>query len=261
MLERGSAEQWGPMPFDFIIAMEQATVAVGQLPGVMPLVAATGFLVSDPLPDGTPRVVLVTARHVLTQMQGQLRLGLHLRNADGTWRKDWTTEPVGDGDHPLWARHPVYDVAVLPVQVPPEVAQAAIPIGWLADADAFERDQIQPGDQMNVLGFADGLASDERGFAILRSGHLASYPVTPATQGTFLLDYSVEAGNSGAPVFRAHQEAERRASSETGPAPDEFVAGLLAQQIITEGRPIDLGLAVHAAYIRDTLKLLDAAPP
>ncbi|MDB5459133.1 MAG: hypothetical protein JWO72_874 [Caulobacteraceae bacterium] len=251
------------MPFDFIIALEQATVAVGQVPGGGPATAATGFLVNDPLPDGTPRIVLVTARHVLTRIAGpQLQIGLHLHNPDGTWRKEWWIESISDGDRPLWARHPVYDVAVLPVQTPPEVAAQAIPIAWLADENTFERDQIAPGDQMNVLGFADGLASDERGFAILRSGHLSSYPLTPATQGTFLIDYAVVTGNSGAPVFRAHQEEARRAqpAGSDGPAPDEFIAGMLAQQIIAEGRSINLGLAVHAVYIRQTLKLLDAPP-
>ena len=248
------------MPFDFIIAMEQATVAIGQAPGAGPPTAATGFLVSDPLPDGTPRVVLITARHVLTQIAGpQLRIALHLHNPDGTWGKAWTIEPTSDGERPLWVRHPVYDVAALPIQAPDEVLRQAIPIAWLADGDTFDINRIAPGDQMNVLGFADGLASDERGFAILRSGHVASFPLTPATQGTFLLDYSVVSGNSGAPVFRARQEEARRAaaSDQDGPAAGEFVAGLLAQQIVAEGRSIDLGLAVHAVYIRETLRLLD----
>jgi hypothetical protein len=252
------------MPFDFIFAMEQATVAVGQAPGGGPPTAATGFLVSDPLPDGTPRVVLITARHVLTQIAGpELRIALHLHNPDGTWGKTWTIEPTRDSERSLWVQHPIYDVAALPVQVPDEAARQAIPMAWLADAYTFESNRIAPGDQMNVLGFANGLASDERGFAILRSGHVASFPLTPATQGTFLLDYSVVAGNSGAPVFRAHQEDGRRNAlpGQDGPAPDEFIAGLLAQQILAEGRPIDLGLAVHAIYIREVLALLDAPAP
>jgi S1-C subfamily serine protease len=253
------------MPFDFTTAMIQATVQVEQIPGggsSGPVIVGTGLLVSDPLPDGTPRIVLVTARHVIERIGGlQLQIGLHLHNPDGAWRRDWQVEATSDGDRPLWARHPAYDVAVLPVQVPPEAAAAAIPVSWFADADTFAAQGLIPGDAMEVLGYPEGLASDPRGFAILRVGHLASYPLTPVTEATFLVDFPVFSGNSGGPVFVSRRTSRGpEAVGAQGPQPDEYIAGLVAQQIVPGGQSISLGLVVHALYVRQTLQLLDVPP-
>ena len=246
------------MPFDFTTAMIQATVAVAGAPGG-PAVVGTGILVSDPAPDGTPRVVLVTARHVIQNIGGAaVQIGLHLKNADGTWRKEWRAEPSADGERLLWARHPTYDVAVLPVTVPPEVAAAAIPVSWFADGDTFARQDVQPGDTVEALGYPAGYASDGRGFPILRVGHIASYPLTPAADGTFLVDVPVISGNSGGPVFTRRRTGRGPAlAGALGPQPDEFVAGIVAQQIVPGGQSINLGLVVHALYVRQTLQLLD----
>jgi S1-C subfamily serine protease len=251
------------MPFDFTTAMLQATVQVEQIPAGAPVVVGTGLLVSDPMPDGTPRIVLVTARHVIEKIGGvQLQIGLHLQNPDGVWQREWRVEPTVDGDRRLWASHPVYDVAVLPVQVPPEVAAAAIPVSWFADADTFDRQQTQPSDPMEVLGYPEGLASDLRGFAILRVGHLASYPLMPTTEGTFLLDVPVFSGNSGGPVFVSRRiDKAPPLEGALGPQPDEYIAGVVAQQIVPGGQPIGLALVVHALYVRQTLQRLDAPAP
>jgi S1-C subfamily serine protease len=251
------------MPFDFTTAIIQATVPVASAPGG-PGTVGTGILVSDPAPDGTPRVVLVTARHVIQNIPGgQVQMGLHLKDPAGAWRKDWSwrAEPTADGERALWVRHPVYDVAVLPVSVPPEVAQAAIPISWFADADTFVRQDVEPGDPLEVLGYPLGYASDGRGFAILRVGRLASYPLTPESEGTFLVDFPVVSGNSGGPVFTSRRIGRRPALvGAEGPQPDEFIAGIVAQQIVPGGQSINLGLVVHALYVRQTLQLLDQPP-
>jgi hypothetical protein len=254
------------MPFDFTTAMIQATVPVASAPGG-PAITGTGVLVSDPAPDGTPRVVLVTARHVLQNILqntggSQVQVGLHLKAADGAWRLAWQGEPAAEEGRPLWTAHPAYDVAVLPVTVPPEVAAAAIPASWFADGGAFAREDVEPGDALEVLGYPAGYAADGRGFAILRVGRLASYPITPDTEGTFLVDFPVVAGNSGGPVFTSRRIGRRPALvGAQGPQPDEFVAGIVAQQIVPGGQSINLGLAVHALYVRQTLQLLDQRQP
>jgi S1-C subfamily serine protease len=249
------------MPFDFTTAMIQATSPVASAPGG-PALTGTGVLVSDPAPDGAPRVVLVTARHVLQNMpDGQVYLGLHLRNPDGSWRLEWRAEPSADQGRPLWTQHPAYDVAVLPVTVPPEAAEAAIPVSWFADADTFTREDVEAGDAVEVLGYPAGYAADGRGFPVLRLGHMASYPLTPRSEGTFLVDFPVVSGNSGGPVFTSRRVGKRPALvGAEGPQPDEFVAGIIAQQITPGGQPIALGLAVHALYVRQTLQLLDEPP-
>jgi S1-C subfamily serine protease len=255
------------MSFDFTTAVIQATVPVAGAAGGA-TTAGTGLLVSAPLPDGTPRVVLVTARHVIqnilqTSGAGQVQIALHLKNPDGSWRKEWRAEPTADGDRTLWVQNPAYDVAALVVSVPPEAAAAAIPISWFADQDTFARQDMEPGDALEVLGYPAGYASDPRGFAILRVGHLASYPLTPQSEGTFLVDFPVVSGNSGGPVFTSRRVDRRPAVvGAEGPQPDEFIAGIVTQQIVPNGQSIGLGLAVHALYVRQTLQLLDppAAP-
>jgi hypothetical protein len=249
------------MPFDFTTAMIQATSPVASAPGG-PALTGTGVLVSDPAPDGTPRVVLVTARHVLANISGgQVWLGLHLKTPDGGWRLEWRAEPSAADGRPLWVQHPAYDVAVLPVSVPPEAAQNAIPVTWFADADTLARQDVEVGDPVEVLGYPQGYAADNRGFPILRLGHVASYPLTPATEGTFLIDFPVVSGNSGGPVFLSRRIGKRPPLvGAQGPQPDEFIAGLVAQQIVPGGQSINLGLAVHALYIRQTLQMLDQPP-
>jgi S1-C subfamily serine protease len=246
------------MPFDFTTAMIQATSPVSSAPGG-PAVTGTGVLVSDPAPDGTPRVVLVTARHVLANIPGgQVWVGLHLKNPDGSWRLEWRAEPSSDQGRPLWTQHPTYDVAVLPVAVPPEAAEAAIPASWFADGDTLAREDVEAGDPVEVLGYPAGYAGDSRGFPILRLGHLASYPLTPASEATFLVDFPVVSGNSGGPVFTSRRIGKRPVLvGAEGPQPDEFIAGIVAQQIVPGGKSIELGLAVHSLYVRQTLELLD----
>jgi len=192
----------------------------------------------------------------------QVQIGLHLKNPGGSWRKEWRAEPTSDGDRLLWTRHPAYDVAVLPVAVPPEVAATAIPAAWFAAEDTFAQQDLQPGDALEVLGYPAGYASDGRGFAILRVGHLASYPLTPETEGTFLVDFRVVSGNSGGPVFTSRRtDGHPPVVGAQGPQPDEFIAGIVAQQIVPGGQSIDLGLVVHSLYVRQTLQLLDQAAP
>ena len=242
---------------DLTFAMEQATVLVAEPAGPGLRLNATGFLVSDPMPDGAPRVVLVTAQHVLDRIpEDSVRLGLHTHEADGSWALSRQLMPLRSGGRPLWTRHPTRDIAVLTVQVPPEVARQAIPLAWLADADAFARYGIGPGDEMTVLGFPETLGSTPLMFPILRVGRVASYPLGPlSVEPAFLLDAAVTSGNSGGPVFLARP----RISVPDGP-PEPIVAGVLTQQILPNGEHIGLGMVTYAAFVREALQLLDAPP-
>ena len=58
------------MPVDLSMALINATVQIEQPQGDGTRTVGTGFLVSAPEADGRPRVVLVTANHVLTRMPG-----------------------------------------------------------------------------------------------------------------------------------------------------------------------------------------------
>jgi S1-C subfamily serine protease len=246
------------------VELIQATVQVEQPLGNGMRTVGTGFLISDPTPDGKPRTVLVTANHVFRDMPGPLAtVGFRFENPDGTWRYAPTPLKIRDGDKELWTHHPNRDVAVIAIDAPPAFAKAAIPESWLAGDDTFSKYQVAPGDEMLALGFPEGLSANSAGFPILRSGKVASFPVGPSSAfPTFLLDFSVFPGNSGGPVY-VDESARAATPAPDGAAPG-FVAGMLTQQVELNSRNLSIGIVTDAVFVRETLALLDnpaAAPP
>ena len=250
---------------DLSVELMHATVQLEQPLGNGTRTVGTGFLISETAPDGRPRTVLVTANHVFQQMPGQVaRIGYRIANADGSW--SYSPQPLrirDAGGRELWTHHPARDVAAITIAAPPEFAKAAIPEDYLATDETFTKYQVEAGDELMALGFPRGLAANQAGFPILRSGRIASYPVAPAKIfPTFLLDFSVFPGNSGGPVFM-HNEARRTPSDPAQTPQDaEFIAGLLTQQVELNNERLEIGIVTHAKYIRETIDLLDnpAAP-
>ena len=250
------------MAIDLAVDLMHATVQLEQPLGDGTRTVGTGFLISDPGPDGKPRTVLITANHVLSGMPGgTARIGYRIENPDGSWSYSPKQLQIRDGaGHELWTHHPSRDVAAIVITAPPEFAKAAIPVGYLASDDTFVNNKVEAGDEMMALGFPRGLAANQAGFPILRSGRVASYPVAPAKIfPTFLLDFAVFPGNSGGPVFMTDQDRRRSASSAAEP---EFIAGLLTQQVELNNERLEIGIVTHAKFIRETLGRLDdpAAP-
>ena len=245
------------MAVDLSMDLMKATVQLEQPLGAGSRTVGTGFLISAPKPDGTPRVVLVTAGHVFDRMPAvQARIGYRSMTPDNVWRYDPQALKIRDaGDQPLWTKHPTRDVAVMEVKAPPEFAKAAIPLAWLANDKTFVEYAVGPGDELMALGFPRGLAANPAGFPILRAGRVASYPLAPsASNPTFLLDFAVYPGNSGGPVYMA-ESARRRAGAGAGDA--QFIAGLLTQQVELGGERLSIGIVTHARFIREAIELLD----
>jgi hypothetical protein len=255
------------------VELIQATVQVEQPLGDGTRTVGTGFLISDPTPDGAPRTILVTANHVLQGMPGATaQIGFRVQHPDGSW--SYAPAPLKIRDpqgHALWTHHPSRDVAAIAITAPAEFAKAAIPENYLAGDETFTRYQVGAGDMMMALGFPRGLSANPAGFPILRSGRVASYPVAPAKAfPTFLLDFAVFPGNSGGPVFMAQEaQGDQGAPSatsaatpaSTGPQPaskdHEFIAGLLTQQVELNSERLEIGIVTHAKFIRETLDLVD----
>lgn len=245
------------MVVNLSVQLIQATVQVEQPLGDGMRTVGTGFLISDPTPDGRPRTVLVTANHLFAKMPGPIAtIGFRVENADGSWRYDPEPLRIRDGARELWTHHPDRDVAAIAIQAPPQFARAALPENWLATDTTFAKYSVGPGDEMLALGFPEGLSANTAGFPILRSGRVASFPLEPSTAfPTFLLDFAVFPGNSGGPVYMA---------GAAGSGDGQFIAGMLTQQVELDSKNLSIGIVTDAKFIRQTLALLDhprALPP
>ncbi|MBV8594302.1 MAG: trypsin-like peptidase domain-containing protein [Caulobacteraceae bacterium] len=251
------------MALDVSLDLIGATVELEQPIGAGMRTVGTGFLVSDPAPDGTPRVVLVTANHVFAKMKDdQATIGYRVQQADGSWKFAPQKFAIRAAGKELWRHHPSRDVAAIAITVPAAFARAAIPLNWLGGDDAIGRYQLQPGDEMMTLGFPQGLSANAAGFPILRSGRVASYPLGPsAAFPTFLLDFRVYPGNSGGPVYLSSAVQSR--PTEVADDAHPVIAGMLTQQVEVGTENLQIGIVTQARFVRETLALLDskASPP
>lgn len=247
-----------PAPvWDLTVGLINATVQLDQPSGEGTRTVGTGFLIQAPRPDGTPRVVLVTAAHVLERMTAvEARIGWRTALPDGSWRFDPEPLRIRDRNNaPLWYQVEGRDIAVMEVVAPEAFARAAIPLGWLADANTFDVWQVGPGDELLSLGFPRGLSANRAGFPILRVGRVASYPLSPVVAfPTFLLDFTVFPGNSGGPVFWT-PTARRRPGTVEPEHP--FIAGVLTQEVRIQEERLEIGVVTHASFVRDAIALLD----
>lgn len=245
---------------DLAVELIHATVQLEQPLGDGTRTVGTGVLISAPAADGKPRVVLVTANHVLEKMpSANARIGYRISNPDGSWSYSPQTLRIRDAQgKQLWTQHPSRDVAALSITAPPEFAKAAIPANYLAADDTFATYQVTAGDEMMALGFPRGLSANPAGFPILRSGRVASYPLAPAAAfPTFLLDFSVFPGNSGGPVFvRSTAKAPAGVTQVSENAAPGFIAGLLTQQVELNNERLEIGIVTHAKYVHETLALM-----
>ncbi len=215
---------------------------------------------------------MVTAAHVLQEMQGDTAI-LHLRRKVDEKTNSWAdipfTLPIRVNGGPIWTKHPSADVAVMYVLLPPDLLKTMRPItpSMFADDKMLAEYHVNPGDEVRCLGYPLGLASNEAGFPVLRSGKIASYPLIPTDKTkTFLMDFRVFKGNSGGPVYFV--ERNRPMPPTLGFQSFHFLMGLVSEEKVFPEQNISqysqeihltqLGLAVviHASLIKQTLDLL-----
>jgi S1-C subfamily serine protease len=237
----------------------------------------TAFIVALPIPNTTPpqgSVVLLTAGHVLNEIQGDFAT-IHLRRRINEATETWVQTPfplrIRANGVPLWKSHPQADVAAMKIDIPVDPSIRPItPLMFIDDKQIMEIG-IHPGDEVRCLGFPLGVASNDALFPILRSGKIASYPLTPTEQTkTFLFDFRVFKGNSGGPVFFV--ERNRPTIARLGQYTNyHIIMGLVTEEkLFTEAtvgqysqeiHETQLGLAVvvHASLIKQTIDML--SPP
>ncbi|MFT4091232.1 MAG: serine protease [Asticcacaulis sp.] len=246
------------MDADLTLTLIEATVQIDQPISEGRRMVGTGFLVSVPKHDGTPEIVLVTAAHVFEKMpETEVRIGWRIQGDNGGWQYAPTRIPIRNDKGPLWYQNPEQDVAVIPIDVPPEYEDAAIPVDWLADENTFALFNIKPGDEMMTLGYPHGLSANKVGFPILRAGRVSSYPLGPLdVYPTFLIDLTAIPGNSGGPVFMTDKLSR---APDTEVPPMTFISGILTKQVELDNQRLELGLVTHAVFVRHTITLMQNA--
>jgi hypothetical protein len=225
----------------------------------------TTFLVGKPDPNeaGKAFYVLVTAAHVLDQIAGdQAILILRRRQADGSFAAYEFPVRIRDQGNILFVKHATADVAALYLRLPNDLDVQLIQLEWFASDSDLAKFEIHPGDELMCLGFPLAAASAS-GFPILRSGKIASYPITPTSlHNQILFDFQVFDGNSGGPVYFIDRGRTYGGTTHIGET-IQFIAGLVTSQlraVFFNNEALHVGAVVPSPYIRETIDLLPPAP-
>lgn len=265
MLVGGTALQ---KPIELNSLMMDATfkiVGPADLSNLALVTTGTGFLIGRPVPNDTQRAyfVLVTAAHVLNGIQGDTAiLVLRVRANDGKYARYEHKVRIRQAATKLWVQHPSADVAVLYVNLPDSVSAQPLPDEFLATDADFDRYKFHPGDEVYTVGYPYGLEANTLGFPILRSGRIASYPLSPASElKTFKVDFSVFGGNSGGAIF-INQLGRQYGTAYHLDERVFRVLGLVSNQVTmaATGERLNVAGIVYAQFIRETVALLSAHP-
>ncbi len=241
--------------------------ALGKPQGVG--IVGTAFILAKPSASDPQKgyFVLVTGGHILKNMAGD-EAGLFLRSKTGdTFQKRPYPIKIRKNGRPVWTDHPEADVAVMYIDLPIDADVTPLSTDFLATDEMLKQYNVHPGDRLSCLGYPLTVEANDAGFPILRSGQIASYPLTPTKLvKTFTFDFNVFEGNSGGPVYLSDSNRFYGGSTNIGPV--QFLVGLVSEQtIITEeiktksqkrtiALPLGLAIVIHASLIREALDLL-----
>lgn len=233
----------------------------------------TAFIMGEPIPGspGKGAFVLITAAHVLEEMEGDIATIFLRKKINDKYIKFPTQIQIRREGKPLWIRHSQVDIAAMRIALPEGVDIQIFSTELLATDKMLEEFEIHPGDELIVLGFPYGAEANDAGFPILRSGRIASFPLTP-TESTklFLLDFAVFKGNSGGPVFMHAENRNYKGGTVIGVT--RMVMGLVSQEMSLKERieslsetmerehKLGIAMVVHAQFIGDTIKMLPPLP-
>jgi S1-C subfamily serine protease len=223
----------------------------------------TLFILGIPHKDD-PKVstmVLVTAAHVLDDIgTDEAALTVRRKNADGTYTAFNQPIQIRDGGKPLYVKHGNADVAAMYAHLDKDVPISALPLNFLADDKQLEDNELHPGDEVFCLGFPLA-ASGAGGFPILRSGHIASYPLTPMKDIKYIsLDVFLLGGNSGGPVYYSYTNRFFKGEPHLGGL-WQGILGLVIQEVNSalpeySDKSLNYGAIVPSPFIRETIELL-----
>jgi hypothetical protein len=222
----------------------------------------TIFIVGRPLKDN-PQVqayVLVTAAHVLNDINGPVAsLLVRRKNEDGSYDPyKWPITIRDRSGTPLFVQHKDADVAAMYVSLPTGLIEGFISTKDFADDKVIEEYEIHPGDELLCVGFPYGLAVNNWGFPILRTGVISSYPLVPARAIKYIgFDFRVFGGNSGGPVYFRFSNRYYSGNTHLGGIIQSII-GLVTEQVSdpATGTSISLARIVPAQFIVETVNML-----
>lgn len=237
----------------------------------------TAFILGKPYPqpniNGRCSAILITAAHVLNANQSSNATIIFRLPKGDVYEKREYTLPIRRNGTNLWVQHPTADVAVIGIEPPPEVNKTIkyASTDLLLTDQGMKDDQLHTGDELRVLGYPLGLEANDFGFPILRSGRIASYPLTPASKiHSFLLDFRIFEANSGGPVYLLDQRQFDAGSLNTVDV--RGIVGLISQEArfqetipsmtetIIKTHDLGLGVVIPAQLIKETVDLLPPIP-
>jgi S1-C subfamily serine protease len=222
----------------------------------------TVFVMGIPRKDDPKlaNIVLVTAAHVLDDIDGDVAtLLLRKPNDDATYTAFPYDLPIRIGGRALYTKHPTADVAVMYADLPDEVPMTGLGPAALATDQSLQDIEVHPGDEAFVLGFPLGIGAPGA-FPILRTGRIASYPLTPMkTVKQMMFDVFIYGGNSGGPVYYSYSNRTFKGAMHFGMG--QGILGLVIQQANSPNpefakSPLNLDVVVPAVFIHETLERL-----
>jgi trypsin-like peptidase len=231
-----------------------------EVPGA--LYTGSGFLVSrSSAGDPTRSFVAVSAAHVMSGITGDHAVFVvRMRNDQTRYQRAQFPVRIRMDGRPLWTEHHAEDVVAMHVRMPAGHAMDSVPIPLLATDEAFASYNVHPGDEVSSLGYPFGYEVNEFGFPLLRSGRIASFPLTPVRMmKQFFVDFSVGGGTSGGPVYISSQN--RTFNNRVTFGRSVFsILGIVTQNALSPDGKQDAGITkvIHAQFIRDTLAALPA---
>ena len=222
----------------------------------------TVFFVYKPIQSrpGMAAPILVTAAHVLDDITGpQAMLQLRKKESDGGFVP--LAVPIqirNDDGKDLYTHHKEADVAAMFQALPSGLITVHIHPDDFADDKMIQHLEIHPGDEVLCLGFPFGLAVNDSGFPILRTGVISSYPLTPAAKVKYIgFDFRIFGGNSGGPVYFRFVNRPYANTFHIGDL-DQAILGLVSLQVSDPrtDTPLSLARIVPGQFIKETIDML-----
>jgi trypsin-like peptidase len=190
--------------------------------------------------------VLITAAHVLASApRGPFYVVVRTPNGSETPSLEILEFAPSTGmTHPFF-RHPLHDVAMIELNIPPDLADEATLPSFLNEGDIGRAADIpHTGDDVSVLGFPHVLPGTLGAFPVLRAGRVASRVQGPgADSERLLINTSAFAGDSGAPVIAGGRFGQPK------------LVGILSERIGKQEAVVPLAIALSASVVRETLQL------